>query len=395
MKSFKPNIFIILLFVCFSGYSQKNEYKKYIHEYLEIFNENDTNIFDNKVKDYRMFMLGEYHFRKENAEIFMKVFTNLYQNANVRIIFMETSMAHGMILQNYLETGDEKSLDYITRASQFPKFHYEKLKHFYDKLPNDDKFHIIGVDLDNYDMNTNFVFIAELLFKDKKMPETLKSSLNTLAGITEINNKNIKPMVNKIFDDFQNNKKQYYSILSDDYIVYRDLIYRAKKSLNFEYYNYNRGQDSIPQTMRENYMYNNIVNNIKKYPDCNYFGQFGLAHIGLTHFLLIPEEKNIESFTTKLNTRETSPVKGKVCSTSILYYNTNVMSFNIENYKVISQLTQLMYKNSMKKNFPAKAYKLIRKNTEKNNIYILKLDNEDSPFIEIARKKFQYIIIDT
>lgn len=394
MNYLKIKILLIFLVVSTAIYSQKLSYKEYIKKNLNIFEENDTNIFNANNNEYRMFVMGEYHFRKENSDIFLKIFKNLYKNANVRVIFTESSMSHGLIFNHYLKTGDESCLYQISNISQFSDDLYIKLKEFYDSLPENDKFDILGIDIDNHDVSTNFIFAVRLLFKNKKIPKRLEILLDNFPYYSIIDNQETRENFNEIYKDFKNNTKLYNTILAEDFNTYKYLLNRVKNSLVLKYYDYNYGKDSLQHTLRENYIYNNVINGIKRHPNCNYFGQFGLAHIGLTHFLLIPEEDKVESFTAKLNNREDSPLKGKICSTAILYYDTKLMYYNIDNNKALQYLSQLTYAKSRKLNFPSSAYRIIKKQIKKDNIYILKLNNPNTPFTKISEKKFQYVIID-
>jgi hypothetical protein len=384
-------ITIFILFIATFLNAQEIPCKQYIAENIAEFNDNNSIIMNEAYNRCRFFVLGEHHYRKENSDFFLTVLKNLYQNANVRVVFMEASFAAGLIVEHYLKTGDESNLNYMN--NQFSTEHYQKLKLFYDDLPNDDKFHIIGVDVDNYDIASNFAYAVNLLFKDKSMPKKLNILLNEFSILAPPADRRNNKVFEEIYSDFISKPEYYKNILNDNYNVYKNLLNRINGSLYFKYYDYNKGQDSIPQTMRENYIYNNVVNAIKNYPNYNYFAQFGLAHVGLSHFLIIPEENKVESFVAKLNHREKSPIKNQVCSIAILYYNIKIGNVNFSNYKLFYYWIQMHYANLRKSYLPNKIYRNIKNYTEKDKMYMLRLDNENSPFKEIARKNFQYVIL--
>jgi len=389
----KLKIIFFLLFIVFVLKSQDISYRHYISENLLEFDESDTIAYKDAYNKYRLFALGEHHYRKENSEFFITVFKNLYYNANVRVIFLESSFAHGLIFEHYLKTGDDSSLYKITNIGQFSLELYKKLKDFYDELPGDGKFHILGIDVDNYDVATNFAYAVGLLFQEDEMPKKLKVLLDEFSIIAPPADKRNNKIFEEIYSDFTEKPEYYKSILNENYNVYRNLLNRVKGSITLRYYDYNNGQDSIPQTIRENYIYNNVVNAIKNYPDYNYFAQFGLAHIGLTRFLIIPEENPVESFMAKLNNWESSPIKGQVCTTAILYYTIKIGDLNLYNYKLLYYFTQLRYANSRKAYLPGKVYRIIKRTAEKDKMYVLKMDNDGSPLWDIAEKNFQYLIL--
>ncbi|MDD3860020.1 MAG: hypothetical protein PHW83_07470, partial [Bacteroidales bacterium] len=266
--------------------SQTDEdYKEFLFNNVKPYDENIGLISDTDYSKYRLFVVGEIHFIKENSKIFLNIFRDLYQNANVRIIFLESGYATGIIAQHYLETGNSESLKIISEDGQFDEFHYRFLKDFYDNCPEDDKFKIIGIDLENYSLYNSFIYALRLIFRDVDMPDLLEQYINDFETI--IDNEKYDVVVrefDKIYLEFRYNKKSYEELLVDNYSEFAELMERMRKSLKFDFYNYNFGRDSLEHTKRENYIFKNIAKEIKKYPNCNYFGQFGLAHIGLSRF---------------------------------------------------------------------------------------------------------------
>ena len=164
-------------------------------------------------------------------------------------------------------------------------------------------YEVEGIDLDNYSVQGVFRYAADLQFRDTIMPEDLKLMLDEFDEIA--NNESyevIQKSFGDIYLDLNQNSEKYKLLLKERYWVYKELIDKMRSSLSFDLYDYNRGKDSIAQTKRENYIYRSALNTIKKHPDVNYYGQFGLAHIGLSRFLIMDESSGVESFTAKLNT---------------------------------------------------------------------------------------------
>ncbi len=163
---------------------------------------------------------------------------------------------------------------------------------------------------------------------------------------------------------------------------------RTKKSYRFDYYNYNYGVDTLKQTKRERFIYNNISNAVRDNPDCNYFGQFGIAHIGLERFLIVDESGSFQSFSTKLNTNPKSPLKNQVCSIAILYFDYTSMSYG----KIIANYHKYKYYTSRKNYLPNIIYKTLRTNTQDDKTYVLNLSKCTTDTCKEALKNFQFVI---
>jgi len=333
--------------------------------------------------------MGEYHFKEENSQLYFDTFKNLYKNNNVRLVFMESGYANGIILNHYLKTGDNESLSLVLDNYQFKKWIYVKLKEFYDSLPDDEKFEFVGVDLEIYEADRKFQYVTELLTNDKEIPDSLNKIISDFIDDTHKKNSDIaQKSFDKIYFDWKKNKEKYKELMGENYQTYVTLLQRMKRSYRFELYNYNYGKDSIKQTKRERFMYNNIVREVEQHPECNYFGQFGLAHIGLNRFLIVSENNSFQSFSTKLNTNKKSPLRNKVCSIAILYFDKENEFPN----KLIYYYRNFQYYLSRKKYLPNKIYKTLKENTEIDKTYIVSLSNSRNPAIKAAYKNFQFII---
>lgn len=380
---------IAIFYSAFSFSQNADSYKNYLKENVAVYDENSGIMPDADYSNYRLFVTGEYHFKAENSKIFLSVFRNLYYNANVRLILFEAGYAYGLIAQNYLETGSYESLKKVSEEGQFNELHYRFLKDFYDKLPDDDKFIIVGIDLDSYTIRSSFRYAVDLLFRDTLMPEELTSLLDEFEDVTDSEKyTTIQSSFDDIYSNYKSNKDAYKLLLPNRYEDYSELIERTRKSLRFDEYNYNYGKDSTEQTKRENYIFKNAAATINKYPDCNYFGQFGLAHIGLSRFLVMDEESGVESFTAKLNSYKNSPVRDSICSIAILYFDKYYGDYS----KLSYYMREWNYNMSLRKILPLKFYKAIKNSVDEHKLYYVNIAKQQSPLQEFAMKNFQYLI---
>jgi len=391
--NFTKNIIFFFCLIIFNHNlsSQSDEdYKEFLYNNVKPYDENTGLISDSDYSKYRLFVVGEVHWQKENSKIFLRIFRNLYKKANVRIIFLESGYSIGIIAQHYLETGNPESLKIISEDGQFDEFHYRFLKDFYDKCPADDKFKIIGIDIENFSLDNGFIYAVRLLFNDIAIPEKLNAFLKDFE--TTIEKEDYIVVVEKfdeIYLDYRHNKENYKILLNEKYFEYSELMERMRKSLKFEFYNYNYGKDSLEHTKRENYIFKNIAREIKKYPNCNYYGQFGIAHIGLSRFLSTSEENKINSFVSQLNNSDYSPVKDSVFSSLVLYMN----EYQGDNNKYLFYYYDFNYSLSTRTYLPPKVFKILKGCKLEEGFYFVNLDQENSPFKKFAEKNYQFLIL--
>jgi hypothetical protein len=392
VANFLAQLILMLLFVStvsFANAQNESSESDYLKSNMSLYNEGTGIMSSDEYSNYRLFVTGEFHFRQENSKIFLKIFRELYYKANVRLILFEAGYAYGLIAQHYLETGDKKSLEMIAMEGQFSDIHYRHLKEFYDKLPADEKFSITGIDLDNYSGGNIFIYAAELLFRDTVMPEEFRNLLDDYDEAYKNEPYDVyRECFNPIFLNVSRNEEFYESLLGDRYPKLDELVSRMRSSFKFDFYNYNTGQDSVQQTKRETYIYRNAVKEINKHPDVNYFGQFGLAHIGLSRFMILDQSSGVQSFTAKLHLTENSPVKDSVCSIAILYFDDYDSDFS----KVSYYYSEWTYTAALKNILPPKVYKTIKRHAESDKLYFINLAKKSSPFNEFAQKNFQYLI---
>lgn len=380
-------IFTILLAITCSVFSQST--KEYLKSNTFIFSSQDNTILSEAYSRYRFFIVGEYHFKESNSDIFLETFKNLYKNANVRIIFMEAGFSTGILINHYLKTGSTKTLDYLSLNRQFSKSHYIKLKEFYDSLPEHDRFMVIGVDLEIYETNDFFDYAVELIFNDTIIPDYTKELINEFTESTNDHELDYTETVfNNLYFDWKNNELKYDSILLENSELYAKLMTRTKSSYRFDYYNYNYGRDTIMQTRRERFIFENIIDEVKKYPNYNYFAQFGLAHIGLHRFLIVKDEYSFESFSTKLNKSQKSPIKDSVCSLAILYFDKDLKEYR----SFLNSYSKFTYYLSRKKYLPNDIYKNLKEITTKDALYIVDMQKLGTPLKTPRNKNYQYLI---
>jgi hypothetical protein len=157
----KNTLTILFLLTFFKGFAQNNtnEVSDYLNQNKEVVNiENDSEIaiFDADFYKNKLFLFGENH-GSSNPHLFdVKLFKQLYYKASLRNYIAEVDLTKAWMLNNYLKDGNEEWLkkvfkSWVEESSQWAsKSNYAKFQNlhkFYQELPKNQKFTIIGIDV--------------------------------------------------------------------------------------------------------------------------------------------------------------------------------------------------------------------------------------------------------
>lgn len=322
---------------------------------------------------FNIFLSGEVHHQYGNEKISLELFKQLYNKNNVRLFLFELGYCHGIVWNDYLENNNPLWLKYFNSPKEvdFAK----SLKQFYDSLPINDKFQIIGID---YEKGIDIFLLSALkTLLPKQIDTMLNSTQLILAGIKKMEfcdwycYPKISPFILALQNDIKNEEPKMRSFWGNNYTKILKIIYQYDMRLRVSKSN-KKGKELI---QREEYIYDNIKQLRKEFPNKNMYGQFGRAHIPITYQIKYEKKNYWESFAGKLNTRDDSPFKNKVCSFYIYYSD---KSFERKFY--ISQKNEILEKI---------------KTVEKNDTPILvDLKCIDTiSFNNFTKTTFQYLII--
>lgn len=138
-------------------YSTGSKYIAYLKENSETIKLSESfsfNMLDNDIKENRLILVGEIHGFEEPQKFDFELFTHLNANHNVRQYYAELDYVQSLLLNQYMESGDENLLKDALRKwavvqgrnnkDYFDK--YRKFQQYYKKLPEQDKFKFFGID---------------------------------------------------------------------------------------------------------------------------------------------------------------------------------------------------------------------------------------------------------
>jgi hypothetical protein len=138
-------------------YSTGGKYVDYLKENSETVSLSESFSFkmlDNDIKENRLIMVGEIHGFEEPQKFDYELFTHLHNNHNVKQYYAELDYVQALLLNQYLESGDENLLKDVLRKWAVPQGRnnkdyndkYHKFHQYYNQLSKYDKFKFIGVD---------------------------------------------------------------------------------------------------------------------------------------------------------------------------------------------------------------------------------------------------------
>lgn len=337
-------------------------------------------------------MAGELHGVKMNYELQLELIKYLNSKAGVRYILGEFGYSVGEYINKYLDTGDEKILEYVVKNSEGSIFgsneFYEflkKIQEYNTTIAEDKKIKFVGIDLE---MKLSFAvdYLSSIISSKEKIASTpalierFKKEKNNINSIE--NHDRFADLLKLLQKDMEENAGEYKEYLGDRYFDFCMVIDNIVVHVSAEKYSY--------VEIREKNIYDNFKRIYDIYQDGKFFGQFGYGHVYQEN--IIDSLYNSGRFGMYLN-KDDSPVKDKALSISYGYkdcYN-NYHCLSSENHR--QEITSANINN----------VDIIDKYLD-SDITVFKLNGKKSPFkdeLYFVQKTdrgtttdyFQYLII--
>lgn len=271
------------------------------------------------------FFTGECHLKKD-YRYSLVLFENLYQHHRVRKIIIEFPNEFEFGFNKYINDPAPKNTDYLDLFATEMLKNQEDCKEFLEKIrllnmsvsSDKEKIHIICPDINRS------IYYALLSIASSTDPEKI-NNLEIYESFMKI-----FKLKRRHFDDNQYEKavtlvyeiKKFLDVYENDFRnIYKDDFVKMKKTIDklhnttVLYQTYK----VIPDSIREQIMFENIFDDYQQNPEVSYYGNFGLYHTMLNcHIDDVTlgglQVKN--SLAQRLN--ETKELKGKVVS--MVYY---------------------------------------------------------------------------
>lgn len=364
-------LLLISITACFSALqAQKNEVT------LDIENNDDfktLSLLDSVVPNYSVFFTGENHnFRTSNYKLQLKMLKYLYYKTGARHLFLEFGVSRGWLVNSYIQSGDSTVFKVLEDYS-YDEYAllYKALMEFNKTLPDDKKIMVHGIDIER--SFSTPIKAMSMILPDKKAPASISLNIETLKSLAgkvddehnqEVDNEeeekssnynynynngsryNTDNTLKLILADYDSLKSIYQNYFGDHAPLFDEMMegVRAEFKRN-EYLNASAMQAFI---YREQFMYNNLISLVKKYPGDKFYGQFGRCHTPINAQDKWCDFYFFNSLATRLNSSEEDVLKNKVLSIGIYYPQSTSFEINATNDDQLNKLFEKHGKEGLK-----------------------------------------------
>jgi hypothetical protein len=377
---------ILLLLINMSAFAQSDNeaYLSKNKQEIKLNEQEKFEVFDTEFYKNNIFLFGENHGSSNPHELDFLLFKHLYEKENVRFYIAELDHIKAWMLTNYLKDGNEDWLKKIFKSWQLEGAQwanksnwekYKKLHQFYNTLPKNEKFTVLGIDvIQDYGLLNEYV-------KESLNNKTSKINLlNQFAAASDTikykNRKIMGELARKIQMDMKDNKL-YKKELKNNFKTFDLFIKNAGYVGNKMY------RDSIMYRTFDDIATDLELKNRKVY-----------GFLGFYHCLQISYEKSFP-FASHL---KKNPNYSKVVSLQMLALNSKVL---LPYNEQIKKMMPLAFVDKLRKenpDFPVTdkyiPYELsndnpmmsvdgiedLKKNSKENSTTIFKLNGINSPF---------------
>ncbi|MBI1308148.1 MAG: hypothetical protein GC181_16215 [Bacteroidetes bacterium] len=291
---------------------------------------------DSVVPDYNVFIIGENHvFMNSNTALWNKMIRYLYQHAGVRTVMIEYGNATAWIIDQYIQTGDSSYMKILDDYA-FEEYanSYRELRKFNETLPDDDKIHVIGVDLER-GIYTAVKALSLHLPKDKNPHDSIELSVESLIGLAAYQDRelfnsdeenasryyfgsySVTNTLDLIIEDFNHFSSYYQNYLDSNYEFFATTI---KALEDVKYWHQLGAKNTIQDYVyREKYIYKRFEQEYLKRGG-KFFGMFGRCHSTTN----LTEENGcnwyqFKSFANRVKQSDTLDLKDKLLTIGVLY----------------------------------------------------------------------------
>jgi|GEM_PF-2279130 len=272
-------------------------------------------LLDKKIPGTEIFFAGEQHTHQGTMEMKLRLLFYLYHKAGVRLVVEELPYSACMLMDHYMATGDEAKFYgvAISTAHMAKELHYlMSLYRFNASKPPGERIVLRGVDREYTPYYT--LRALDTLLTGKMLPPRLALLLDSAKKAR----RGEKQILRRLYMEWGGDsacRAQLGSAYDRGLAMLRSYDCDAC---------YARGERTEDLLIREEMMYENYLDVLAEYPGKKTFSQFGDSHVCLQPDTSWYNDQGWTTIACRLNRNTDSPVRGKVCSISVLFYDFNV-----------------------------------------------------------------------
>lgn len=343
LKACKLVSLLLVLVMVFSGCGG-TEVERYLKKYakpVDFEQGLDNKTFGN-ADDYRFFFAGEIHQQTMIYPAKKMMLQYLHENQGVNYLLMEEGMGAGLLIDHYIQTGDEEILNFALECkkglhtdAEPERDLWQWLYEYNSQQPEDKKIHAIGIDIE-----FNTVATLKGLTLLIQNPEQVEDEWKTLyqKAITikrdsydEQAVKAFSELIHLTFPEGQNEKKMR-EVFGDNYDIavqiYDNMVFASAP----EFYNsqFHTDTDITFYDKRDEHAIEVIRWLLNRLPeDAKFFAQYGAAHTYQKEMPLTNYNQKYNRLGMRLNEGR-FPLKGQVCTIPYFIFQKGEESREVE-----------------------------------------------------------------
>lgn len=310
---------------------------------------------------YQVYLSGESHGRKKSYTAKKAFLEYFHDKAGVRFLLAEMGVGNGLLMERYLETGEERLLkDYMDRIEGIAAWVQEEaefwrwLWSYNQGQEEEQKIHVLGLDIEHVPA-LGLEGLAEILPQDKQVPKELREAMAAIANLEE-NSWHL------LAEALEKSPAVCVSYFGDEIVWVRQVLENIRTAEAF----YEKRDQDLGDTnswqIREDAMMRNFMFFRSLYPEGKFFGQLGSEHIFQSECFTY-SEMPVTRLANLMN-GEDSPVAGQVCSLFYIYSNDKEDYFH---YDAIDQTRDRFYSlNGEDSPFKEKNYLMTQQSVRNN-----------------------------
>lgn len=334
---------LLVLVMVFSGCGG-TEVERYLKKYAKPvdFEQGLNDETFGNAHNYRFFLAGEVHWQTMIYPSKKMMLQYLHENQGVNYLLMEEGMGAGLLIDHYIQTGDEEILNFALECkkglhtdAELERDLWQWLYEYNSQQPEDKKIHAIGIDIE-----FNTVATLKGLTLLIQNPEQVEDEWKTLyqKAITikrdsydEQAVKAFNELIHLTYPEGQNEKKMQ-EVFGDNY----DIAVRVYDNMVFastpEFYNskFHTDTDITFYDKRDEHAIEVIRWLLNRLPeDAKFFAQYGAAHTYQKEIPLTNHNQRYNRLGMRLN-EERFPLKGQVCTIPYFIFQKGEESREVE-----------------------------------------------------------------
>ncbi len=311
--------------------------------------------------EHQFLFTGESHGVAYNYELEFLMLQFLVEEEWLDFYVPELPYSFCYFLRQYLENGDETILDRLFAPLQGTftwtadaKQHWQRVRSFYQSLPVNQRFSVIGIEVEHQARNA--AWMMQDLLPGKQPPAFLSEAIETLKELVAVQNDNyleLYDLATTLKTSFINQSGEMKTYLGDNYQPFQVVTQLVIDTHEARF-------DDAFSTKREALIYQNYLRERDLFSSGNSYGQWGANHI---------YQRDIEGVSwlaALFDKGESSPLQDRVYSILYLYHDCKTLLKNP--YRKV-EYSNLNYVSDFKK-------------LSDQDFTLFRLDRPTSPFME-------------